>query len=61
MPFKCLYNPNKNISNHLERFNFFIQISLDLYSAQYENVILVGDFNVHPESHIWKRLVNLIG
>ena len=46
----CLYNPNKNnISNHLQRF----RNSLDLYSAKYENMNLIGDFNGSPEeSHM---------
>ena len=46
----CLYNPNKNnISNYLQR----LRNSLDLYSAKYENIILIGDFSVIPEqSHI---------
>ena len=39
----CSYNPNKNnISRHLEA----VRRSLDIYSALYENTILVGDFNV---------------
>ena len=38
----CSYNPNKNnISSHLEA----LRRSLDIYSALYENTILVGDFN----------------
>ena len=46
----CSYNPNKNnISSHLQR----LRNSLDLYSAEYENIILIGDFNVSPEeSHM---------
>ena len=46
----CSYNPNKNnISNHLQR----LRNSLDLYSAKYENIIFIGDFNVSPEqSHM---------
>ena len=40
--FSCKYNPNKNhISNHLRLRN-----SLDLYSAKYENIILIRTFNV---------------
>ena len=36
------YNPNKNIiSDHLE----ILRRNLDLYSAQYENLIMIGDFN----------------
>ena len=42
----CSYNPNKNnISSHLQR----LRNSLDLYSAKYENIILIGDFNESPE------------
>ena len=46
----CLYNLDKNnISNHLKR----LRKSLDLYSAKYENMILIRDFNVSPEqSHM---------
>ena len=39
----CSCNPNKsNISRHLDT----LRKSLDLYSAHYENTILIGDFNV---------------
>ena len=39
----CSYNPNKsNISRHL----YTLRKSLDLYSAHYENTILIGYFNV---------------
>ena len=39
----CSYNSNKNtISAHLEA----LRKSLDLYSAHYENITLLGDFNV---------------
>ena len=39
----CSYNPHKsNISSH---FNALGK-SLDLYSAHYDNIILLGDFNV---------------
>ena len=46
----CSYNPNKNnISNHLQQ----LRNSLDLHSAKYENVILIGNSNVSPEdSHM---------
>ena len=38
----CSYNPHKdNISNHLQ----LIRKKLDLYSSNYESIILVGDFN----------------
>ena len=40
----CSYNPNRNnIFNHLEA----LRKSLDLYSAHYENIVLLGDFNVN--------------
>ena len=46
----CSCNLNKtNIPSHLER----LRKSLDLYSAKYENTILIRDFNVSPEeSHM---------
>ena len=38
----CAYNPSKTtISDHLE----ILRRNLDLYSAQYENLIMIGDFN----------------
>ena len=38
----CSYNPHKdNINNHLQ----LIRKKLDLYSWNYESIILVGDFN----------------
>ena len=38
----CSYNPNFNaITDHLE----ILRRNLDLYSVQYENLILIGDFN----------------
>ena len=40
------YNPNKeNIENHLET----LSKSLTLYSSSYENLVIVGDFNVCVE------------
>ena len=40
----CSYNPNRNnIFNHLEA----LRKSLDLYSAHYENIVLLGDFDVN--------------
>ena len=40
------YNPNKsNIPNYLQR----LRKSLDLYSAKYEKIILIGDFSISPE------------
>ena len=38
----CCYNPHRdNISNHLQTRSK----SLDLYLSQYDNIIIVGDFN----------------
>ena len=38
----CTYNPNRhNISSHLD----LLRTSLDLYSVEYEHLIIVGDFN----------------
>ena len=38
----CSYNPNKNtITDHLE----ILRRNLDLYSAHYENLIIIGDLN----------------
>ena len=50
----CSYNPNKNnILNHLQR----LRNSLDLYSAKYEKIILIGDFNVSPEYSHFENLM----
>ena len=59
----CSYNPKKpNISRHLDT----TRKSLDLYSAHYENTILIGDFSViiddphmesFCESHRFKSLI----
>ena len=59
----CSYNPDKsNISRHLDT----LRKSLDLYSAHYENIILLGALNVsidYPymesfcESHRFKSLI----
>ena len=39
----CSYNPHRNnIKNHLE----ILGRNLDLYSSLYENIIVLGDFNV---------------
>lgn len=41
----CSYNPHKNmISNHLNA----IGIRLDEHMQQYDNIILIGDFNREP-------------
>ena len=50
--FSCSYNPSKNhISNDLQR----LRNSLDLYSAKYENIILIWDFNLSPEDPHMER------
>ena len=42
----CSYNPTrKNILNHEKN----IGTRLDQFSATYDNLILIGDFNVEPE------------
>ena len=38
----CAYNPNRNnISNHLD----VLRRCFDLYSANYEDLIIIGDLN----------------
>ena len=42
----CSYNPNRNaIRNHLETLSDF----LDFHSSSYNNIIILGDFNVGVE------------
>ena len=42
----CSYNPNRNaIGNHLEALSDF----LDFHSSSYNNIIILGDFNVGVE------------
>ena len=42
----CSYNPNRNaIGNHLEALSNF----LDVHSSSYNNVLILGDFNVGVE------------
>ena len=54
----CSYNPNKNnISNDLQR----LRNSLDLYSAKYENIILIWDFNLSPEDPHMERFCEQYG
>ena len=49
----CSYNPNKNnIKNHLEK----ISKALDAFSTKYENIILLGDFNVCVDDEIMRNL-----
>ena len=48
----CSYNPHKdNICNHLQ----MLSTSLDLYLSQYDNIIIVGDFN----TEIGENYVNI--
>ena len=52
----CCYNPNKhNISKHIEALNK----SIDLFSSNYENVLLMGDFNAGFENAVLKDFCNL--
>ena len=61
----CSYNPSKsNIISHLEH----LRRSLDLYSANYGNLLLMGDFNVNTselnmkdfcDSYGFKSLINV--
>ena len=42
----CSYNPNRNeIGNHLEALGDF----LDFHSSSYNNIVILGDFNVGGE------------
>ena len=42
----CSYNPHKNlIVAHLRE----IQVALDVLSSKYENIIIIGDFNLEPK------------
>ena len=51
----CSYNPNKNnIKNHLE----IISKALDAFSAKYENIILLGDFNVCVDDETMRNFCN---
>ena len=44
--FICFYNPNReNIENHLET----LSKNLASYSSSYENLIIIGDYNVSVE------------
>ena len=52
----CTYNPNRNIiSNHLD----LLRRKFDLYSAQYEHFIIVGDFNTEVTQTSMKVLRDL--
>ena len=52
----CSYNPNKhNISMHIEA----LSKSIDLFSSNYENVLLMGDFNASLDNAVLKDFCNL--
>ena len=52
----CFYNPHKsNIANHLKS----ICKILDKLSATYDNLILLGDFNVEPEEESIAEFLSL--
>ena len=51
----CSYNPTKNnIKNHLET----ISRALDTFSTKYENLVLLGDFNVCVDDENMKNFCN---
>ena len=51
-----IYNPNKsNSTNYLN----ILSKCLDHYMAQYDNVILLGDFNLQPTEHQMIEFCNL--
>ena len=55
MAYKLFYNPNKNsIKNHLE----IISKSLDAFSTKYENILLLGDFNVCVDDETMRNFCN---
>ena len=50
------YNPNKhNISKHIEA----LSKSIDLFSSDYENILLMGDFNAGLDNAVLKDFCNL--
>ena len=52
----CSYNPNKhNISKHIEA----LSKSIDLFSSDYENILLMGDFNAGLDNAVLKDFCNL--
>ena len=56
MLLNCTYNPNKNlISNHLECFNRI----MDGFSKNYDNVIILGDFNTCINDNAMKSFCSL--
>ena len=56
--FSCFYNPNgENIENHLET----LSKNLALYSASYENLIVIGDFNACLEEISMSGFCDIFG
>ena len=54
--FYCSYNPHKsNTANHLESFCK----TLGKLIATYDNLILLGDFNIEPEEESIAEFLNL--
>ena len=54
----CSYNPHRKfISNHLSD----IGRNLDLLSTNYDNILLLGDFNAEVENNFLKKFCNLYG
>ena len=52
----CSYNPRKsNITNNLKS----ISKTMDKLNSTYDNLILLGDFNVEPEEQIIAEFLNL--
>ena len=52
----CSCNPNKhNISKHFE----VLSKSIDLFSSNYENIFLMGDFNAGLDNAVLKDFCNL--
>ena len=52
----CSYNPTrKNIVNHVRN----ISTGLDQFSATYDKLILLGDFNVEPEEVNMSDFLNI--
>ena len=51
----CSYNPNKNnINKNLE----ILSTKLALYSSKYENIIIIGDFNVGVDNILMQTFCN---
>ena len=52
----CSYNPNKhNISKHIEA----LSKSIDLFSSNYENILLMGNFNAGLDNAVLKDFCNV--